>query len=542
MWARLVVLLLALSFAGAAHAATVPDRLEHLFQAGDGIAGTEEQAESLAMLEGFYRQRDMRPLWVDDRGASPRARQLATLLAQADFDALDPDDYGAGILGTLLAATDADLLAELDIRLSLGLVLFAADLGQGRTAPHVSDPELFVYRQEVDKAQVIAAAETADDLALFVDRYRPQSPRYDRLKVALADYRAMAELGGWSPIPDGPVLKPGMTDPRLGMVRRRLREWGDLTEAANLSADGEPDFYDDALVAAVERMQHRHGLEVDGVIGRNTLAAFNVPVADRIEQLVLNLERRRWLSDDLGRRHIFVNLADFNLKVVEDSETLFDTRVVVGQPYHRTPVFSHRMTYLEVNPYWHVPRSIARNELLPKIRADATFLARNTYTLLSDWSGSATVVDPNSVDWSALTPSDFNYKIRQEPGGGNALGRIKFMFPNRFNVYLHDTPAKSLFNRVQRTFSHGCIRVMDPLRLAELVLSETPNWPLERVNRTIASGRTTVVPLAEPLPIHISYLTAWANRDGAVHFRSDVYDRDVALADALMSRGRDRRL
>ncbi len=536
MWTRTVFVLISMLLgSAAAHADGLRDRLEAVLLAGLGADANEDEAETFAIVEGVYRDRDLTPIWVDETGALPRARQLARLLVQADFDALDPDDYGAAIVDTMLASGNADMLAQLDVRLSLGLVQFAADLGQGRTAPNVADPDLFPYRDRVDKAAVLSAVGTAGDIALLVDKFRPQSPRYERLRAALADYRAMAEMGGWAPIPDGPVLKPGMTDPRIGAVRARLLLWGDLAADADLSRrGGDGDFYDDALEAAVQRMQYRHGLTQDGVIGPSSLGALNVSVEDRLEQIVLNLERRRWMPEDLGARYIFVNLADFNLKVVEGDRTIHETRVVVGLPYRRTPVFSDQMSYLEFNPYWHVPPSIARRDLLPKIQADSGFLAKNGYTVFSDWSASATVVDPASVDWSAVTPQNFGYKIRQEPGGGNALGRVKFMFPNRFSIYLHDTPAKSLFDRAERSFSAGCIRVRDPMSLAEIVLEGVPDWTRDRIDETVASGRRTVVSLAEQLPVHLSYQTAWANKDRTVHFRTDIYDRDMELAEALM--------
>ena len=536
MWMRPVFCLVSLLFITAvARADDLGTRIEA--RLGDGFDGpaTEEEFETLAVVDGFYRARDMRPIWVGEAGALPRARQMADLLLLADRDGLVSGDYGAGAVGPLLAATDPGRLADLEVRLSLGLVQFVADLGEGRTAPNVADPELFPYRDKVDKPAVLEAAEGATDLAELVDGYRPHSPRYDRLRLALGDYRAMAELGGWEAISEGPTLKPEMTDPRIGQVRSRLLLWGDLSSDADLAgAGGDPDFYDEALVAAVVRMQYRHGLEQDGLIGRGTLAALNVPVEDRIDQIVLNLERRRWLPDDLGRRYVFVNLADFNLKVVDGERTIHDTRVVVGLPYRRTPVFSEEISYLELNPYWHVPPSIARRDILPRLKSDPGYLAANNYTLFSDWSAGASVVDPLSVDWSAVTPRGFGYKIRQEPGDNNALGRIKFMFPNRFSIYLHDTPAKSLFNRAERSFSSGCIRVMNPLGLAEVVLDGMPGWDRARIDRIIETGAPTVVSLAEPLPVHLSYQTAWVNKDGSVHFRSDIYERDVVLAAALM--------
>jgi murein L,D-transpeptidase YcbB/YkuD len=502
---------------------------------GVAAAGTDEEVETITVLERFYRARGHRPLWVLEASAGQRAERLSQLLAAADLDGLDPADYRADQIAARLAADTPEELARLEVLLSLGLVHYAADLGQGRTTPYVADPELFVFREEVNKEDVLQAAASAVDLDSFIDGYRPQTDRYDRQKVALAEYRALALQGGWQPIPQGETLKPGMTDPRVGQLRERLRLLGDLKPADDrAAAGGDADFYDDGMVPAVRWMQYRHGLTQDAAVGNQTLAALNMPIEKRIEQMILNLERRRWMVDDLGQRHIFVNLADQQLKLVDEPRTLLDMPVVVGKPYHRTPIFSHAMTYVEINPYWNVPPSIARDELLPKIKQDVSYLVRNNYVLFSDWSSGATVVDPQSIDWSRVSKSSFPYKIRQDSGDFNALGRVKFMFPNRFNIYLHDTPAKSLFSRPERTFSHGCIRVQDPVLLAEYVLALNEGWPRERIDAAVASGERTVVTLGKPLPVHITYLTSWVNKDGSVHFRNDVYARDATLAKALI--------
>jgi murein L,D-transpeptidase YcbB/YkuD len=502
---------------------------------GVAAAGTDEEVETITVLERFYRARGHRPLWVLEASAGQRAERLSQLLAAADLDGLDPADYRADQIAARLAADTPEELARLEVLLSLGLVRYAADLGQGRTTPYVADPELFVFREEVNKEDVLQAAASAVDLDSFIDGYRPQTDRYDRQKVALAEYRALALQGGWQPIPQGETLKPGMTDPRVGQLRERLRLLGDLKPADDrAAAGGDADFYDDGMVPAVRWMQYRHGLTQDAAVGNQTLAALNMPIEKRIEQMILNLERRRWMVDDLGQRHIFVNLADQQLKLVDEPRTLLDMPVVVGKPYHRTPIFSHVMTYVEINPYWNVPPSIARDELLPKIKQDVSYLVRNNYVLFSDWSSGATVVDPQSIDWSRVSKSSFPYKIRQDSGDFNALGRVKFMFPNRFNIYLHDTPAKSLFSRPERTFSHGCIRVQDPVLLAEYVLALNEGWPRERIDAAVASGERTVVTLGKPLPVHITYLTSWVNKDGSVHFRNDVYARDATLAKALI--------
>jgi murein L,D-transpeptidase YcbB/YkuD len=320
----------------------------------------------------------------------------------------------------------------------------------------------------------------------------------------------------------------------VALLRDRLRASSDSEEVRLAAAAlGGSELYDDQLQAAVTRFQERHGLAPDGRVGPKTLEALNVPIEQRIDQMLLSLERRRWMPDDRGQRYVFVNLADFELKVVDEPKTVLDTRVVVGAPYHRTPVFSAAMTYAEINPYWNVPSSIARNELLPKIKEDPGYLAANNFELLSDWSDSAVAIDPASIDWEGVTPDTLTYRIRQRPGAGNALGHIKFMFPNQFNVYLHDTPARSLFDKVERSFSHGCIRVYQPENFGAVVLAQD-GWSLDRIDAAIATGERTIVTLAEPLPVHIAYLTAWVNKDGTVHFRNDVYGRDAILADALL--------
>jgi murein L,D-transpeptidase YcbB/YkuD len=326
-----------------------------------------------------------------------------------------------------------------------------------------------------------------------------------------------------------------MSEPRVAALRARLLASNDAEEARLAAgAPAGPEMYDPQLEAAVLRFQHRHGLAQDGKVGPRTLAALNVPVDERIRQMVLNLERRRWMPDDRGERYVFVNLADFELKVVHEPKTVFDTRVVVGAPYHRTPAFSAEMTYLEINPYWNVPPSIARNELLPEIKADPGYLAANGFELLADWNDSATAIDPWSVDWSRIAADDFAFRLRQRPGEGNALGRIKFMFPNPFNVYLHDTPARHLFEKAERSFSHGCIRVEQPESFGAVVLDGQDDWSLELIKGAIARGERMIVPLERPLPVHVEYLTAWVNKDGTVHFRNDVYGRDARLAEALL--------
>jgi murein L,D-transpeptidase YcbB/YkuD len=516
-------------------AATLAEELVERLRTGIDAATSEAEVDALVLLGRFYQERHLAPVWVTGHGATDRAAALAGVLKDADADGLDPHAYGAEAVQALLPATRAEDLAELELRLSLGVIRITADLAAGRLEPSRVDPELFIFPAEIDQAQVIRDAADSADIAAFVGTFRPAQDEYRRLKAALAVFRQIAAAGGWPEVPDGPTLEPGMRDPRVVALRARLRATGQLgPDQDRAAAGGDPTVYDDQLVAAVERFQDRHGLEPDGRVGKATLGELNVPAEQRVRQILINLERRRWMPDDPGARYVFVNLADFHLKVVDGPKTVFDTRVVVGAPYHRTPAFSGAMTYLEINPYWHVPPSIARNELLPRIQADPGYLAAGNFDLLSGWSDGAALLDPYSIDWSRVSPEDFAFKIRQQPGPGNALGRIKFMFPNRFNVYLHDTPARALFDKNERSFSHGCIRVEHPERLGALMLEHEPGWSLKAIEAAIASGERQIVRLSAPVPVHIAYLTAWVNKDGSVHFRRDVYGRDRLLEAALL--------
>ncbi|MBT5415342.1 MAG: L,D-transpeptidase family protein [Rhodospirillaceae bacterium] len=535
----LAALVVCCLFAAPAAADHLSEALAAQLATGAGQMTSERDERDLAVLDAFYRERNMATVWVDETvGVGPTARQTAEVIADMDRNGLDPRNYGLDGIRSLMAASTPEDLAALEIRLSLAVIRLASDLSAGRLEPSKVDPEHYLTPTGVVPADVIRRAAQAPDVALFLASFEPQQDEYRRLRDTLAHYRALAAAGGWPKVAEGEeTLDPGMTDPRVVQLRARLRAEGDLDPYEDLTAQGGPaDFYDEPLKSALVTFQNRHGLEPDGRVGPATLAALNVTAEERVDQIMLNMERRRWMEDDLGRRYVFVNLADFHTKVVDGAKTVFVSRVVIGRPYFRTPVFSKDMTYVVVNPYWNVTPSIARNELLPKIKEDPGYLAAHNYELLSGWSEEAVPLDPRSIDWSTVSKSSFGYKIRQRPGEGNALGRVKFMFPNSHNIYMHDTPSKSLFNKYERTFSHGCIRVHKPREFAEVVLA-SQGWSREKIDAAIASEQSQVISLAEALPVHITYLTAWTNKDGTVHFRDDVYGRDKTLKAALLGPG-----
>jgi murein L,D-transpeptidase YcbB/YkuD len=338
-----------------------------------------------------------------------------------------------------------------------------------------------------------------------------------RLQGALELYLQIADEGGWPAVPDGPTLEPGSQDPRVMALAQRLLISGDLDRWHRAS-----DVYDDELQAAVRRFQARHGLETDARVGRNTLQALNVSVEGRIAQLRLNLERARQVFDDKPPDFLLVNVPAFEATLVRNGKAIISTKVIVGETEAETPLFEAVMRNVVINPTWSVPYSIASKELLPKIKRDQGFLARGGYDVF-DRDGRR--VDPGEIDWTSLHGNNFPYTLVQRPGSVNELGRIKFIFPNEYGVCMHDTPSKHLFARDSRAFSHGCIRVDDPVSFAERVL-EPEGWTRSDIESRLRTIETLTVPLSEPIPVIVTYLTALVDETGTVYFYRDIYGRD----------------
>jgi murein L,D-transpeptidase YcbB/YkuD len=502
----------------------VAQEIAQIVRDGQVPFGNDIDEERLFQVYAYYHLRSFTPIWVRDDGPKTKGRELLAVLRNANADGLDPNDYYVRQLGELIEQSDVRSLARLDLLLTRAFMDYGRDLSAGRVAPDSVDKEIHLNPAPVDAGKLIHGAEGADNIGPYAVSLAPQTDEYARLVAMLAEYREIAAQGGWPSVPDGETLKPGMDDPRISALRMYLSEVGDYL--------GDPDvastLFDDELVEAVKIFQARHGIDVDGAVGPATLEAINTPIEDRIATMELNLERRRWMKDDLGERYVFVNLADQFLKVVDDGRTIHEAKLVVGKPYLRTPVFDETMKYVVINPDWTVPSSIARNEYLPKLKKSAGALEAQNIRV---YAGNDQI-SPYSINWPAISKSNFRYTLRQDPGPGNALGVIKFMFPNKFSIYLHDTPSKGLFARSSRTFSHGCMRVQNPIELGEVILG-TQGWSTDRIRKVVASGKKTVVNLETPLPVHVTYLTAWVNKDGMVHFRNDVYGRDKRLKDGI---------
>lgn len=527
----LAALMLAVRPAAAQFAVSnLTDAIQQRIEFDEGsIWGDRGDARLLKLFE-FYTARQYAPLWVAEGGITAKGKAFVAALVNCESDGLIPQDYDAAGLQARLGASDLKGLADLEVRLSKALISYGHDLSAGRVQPNKVDRELYIYPEGPGPQELLNGASLNADIGAYLADLAPHTPNYARLKAKLAEYREMLAAGGWVPVPGGETLKPGMSDPRIPVLRQRLVQSRHLdAKAAAAIAPELAELYDDVLSAAVKQFQYQNGLTQDGVLGPNTLKAINISLRARIKTMELNMERRRWMEDDLGDKYIFVNLADFWLKVVDGPKTIHTAHVVVGKTYHRTPVFSENMKYIVMNPYWNVPRSIAVNEYLPKLQRDPGVLARQNISLISQ-SGT---VDPYAVDWNNVSKRSFNFRLRQDSGGRNALGRLKFLFPNKHNVYIHDTPSKSLFKRTVRSFSHGCVRVQNPVDLAAVLLKDEGNWTKDAILQQIASGKRRTVSLKTQIPVHITYLTAWVNKDGSVHFRNDIYGRDKRLAEAL---------
>ncbi len=502
--------------------ATVNDELESIF-AGQAVSafGT---AVDLDRLRPAYETQAYSPIWVTSGGVSKAALGLLIVIQRAGEDGLNPADYKSGIPEPMSQVRSYRDLAHLEILLSNAFVNLARDIYSGRTTPAISSRDIVIARkQEAAQAWLDAARLIGPDKV--IRSLMPQHRQYAQLRSMLAGYRLLADRGGWPQVPDGETLKPDMVDPRVSAVRSNIQARG--YDAIDGGED--PDLYDRDLQFAIEHFQKRHGLDVDGAIGPATLAALNMTAEDRVQQIIVNLERWRWLPDDLGNRYVLVNQAQFFLEVIDSGQVVDTRRVIVGKPYHKSPMFSDLIKYTEFNPTWTVPQSIARSEFLPKLRRDPGYLSRNDYVL----QGNSGRIDPYAVDWLSVPSRPFPYRIVQQPGDKNALGQVKFMFPNKFSVYLHDTPSRNLFSRTGRAFSHGCIRVDKPLDFAEVLLRHDQGIDRTQIDSIVGSRKLTRVNLQTPVPVHLTYFTAWIDENGVPQFYNDIYDRDTIVSKVI---------
>ena len=484
----------------------------------------------------FYRTRGYRLGWFKKDKLVPQANTFLQVINKATREGLNPADYKVKDFNALFqqyqgAQEDSvkqKLQQEIDVALSAAYFNYASDFYRGTVNPRKLDNiEWSVKRNKIKlhKALQTILRERSSRYPYY--QFEPLHEEYDRLRTALAQYREIRKQGGWPKIENVKSnLHQGQTSAAVPLLRKRLLP-------ANQATAPRPDslVYDAELEKAVKDFQERHGLKPDGSLGKETLRLMNVPLDDRIDQIIINMERWRWIPKpkEMERKHIFVNIPEFELYAKDKGKTVFNMRVVVGKVMNSTPIFSDKLEYIVFSPYWYIPFSIIENEMMPHLLADPGWLERMDMEVVQGNGKAAVPVDPYSIDWSAITKETFKYAIRQRPGPKNPLGDIKFIFPNEHEVYLHHTAAEQLFNQTQRGFSHGCIRVEKPVQLAQFLLSGKPQWNEPTIQEAMHGGEERYENLKEKIPVYIVYFTSWVDDQGQIHFRDDFYGHDKEL-------------
>jgi len=476
----------------------------------------------------FYDMRAFAPAWTDGTGPTARGLAVRDVLRTAWTDGLTgvavppaPQETGASL--------SSEAIARHDVALTRALVDYASRAISRRPvwAPLIAGGLDGALRD-------IATEDPNASRPGRLFRLLSEDDRSARLRRGLLGYQALAEAGGWPTINvDGPKIEPGDHHPDVLEIRARLRATGDLPDQDNAAPAPDSDVLDPTLATAVQVFQARHGLAVDGKVGPQTRAAMAITADQRVRQMTLNLRRLREMPPTPGGRSIEVNIAGAALEGRQDGVTVFRTDVIVGKKDRPTPELRSAINQVVLNPTWTVPTSIAQRDILPKLRNDPTYLSSHGFQLFDGWTNAAAEIDPATIDWHSPTVNIRAMRLRQAPGRGNALGEIKFLFPNSHDVYLHSTPSRGLFAHSTRTFSSGCVRVRDPLDLAAFLMSEPDTWTTDTLKRQIARGGTRTLQPPQSVPLSIIYLTAWVEESGTVQFRRDLYGSDVRALAAL---------
>ncbi|MSU90028.1 L,D-transpeptidase family protein [Rhodobacteraceae bacterium 2CG4] len=471
----------------------------------------------LAAVVGVYQQHDFAPVWT-----APRAEALLAALDQAGRHGLPAGRYDEALLRGGEPGTPA-----YEVAMTRAFLTYARDVNSGLLEPRRVDSDIVVSPKRPDPFALLEGLATAPDAAGYLEALAPSHPHYAALQAEKARLEQLVAADIWGdPVPAGPTLRQGDSGPRVAALRRRLA----AMESLEL---GEAPVFDAPLAMVVKAFQRSRRLSDDGVVGPTTLAVLNAQPEDRLKQVLVNLERQRWLNYDRGTRYILVNQAAFTAQLIDQGEVTLDTRVVIGTNEHRTQEFNDSMTYMVVNPTWHVPRSIATEEMLPKLQRNPGALGSSMQIM----TRGGTRINPMLVDFRRFTRSNFPFVIKQRPGPGNALGKVKFMFPNQFSIYLHDTPAKHLFGRDVRAYSHGCVRVQKPFELAHALLAPQADDPQGYFRTLLDGGKERRVNLEQPVPIYLTYHSAFVGADGTVGYASDIYGRDARVFEALQAEG-----
>lgn len=479
-------------------------------------------------LQRFYSARDYQLIWVTPEQESSLLDIALAFIANADTEGLDSRDYHLEQLQQYRSHLDEPnhSMVELEVRITQSLLMLTQDLARGRLSATAADEDWHIRQPSFDAVLFLLEAVTSGDLQQSLNALTTRKISYQLLKQTLARYRELANNHtSWTQIPNVPLIRPGAKHKIIPLVRKRIAEAYIVDEIIeyNLGHNSSHD-YDEELVAAIKVFQEQHGLNTDGIIGKNTIQALNTTLNWKIRQLRINMERLRWLPRNLGERYLLVNLAGFWLAAAEHGEHVLNMRIIVGRDYRSTPSFSSQVSHMVANPYWNIPASIARKDLLSKQQKNPDYFSTANIKVYANYNYAAGAIDPGTIDWHAIK-TGFPYVLRQDPGENNALGTIKFMFSNPFDIYLHDTPSKSLFHKDIRAFSSGCIRLEKPLKLAAFALGEQ-NKSTE-FSTELKRGKTKTINLPQQLPIYLVYITTWVDKLNKVHFSPDIYGRDA---------------
>ena len=472
-----------------------------LASAGDNltIKGIQLPGE---MLAESYASANDEPIWTDDGGLGPRGATLLDTLQAAKTAGMDMLDPQLAAITQQVTAKSPDDIAALELLLSGTLLAALKDSGD------LAPPALL-------------AASRQGDARSFLADHLPSNFFYWRLRHALPLYTRYAAASNWPQVPSGPKLEKGMSDARVAILGQRLLASGELAQLGP-----QPERFDDGLAAALMKFQASHGLDPDGKLGAQTLAALNVLPAQRLQQVLLNLQRFRKLNTAMGQRFLYINVAGMELSLVEHGQVTFFNKVIVGRKDRPTPLLQSVIRRIDFNPTWVVPPKIARNDEVARMRSDPSFFRTHNIRVYDGWGADAHEINPESVDWTQYGPNNMPFALRQDPGPENALGPVKFDFANDYAVYVHGTPVQSLFQLSARSLSSGCVRAEHPVDLAKYLLRNDHNWPAARIDDVVHKATTISAPLADPLPIMLTYQTAWVDADGVVQFRADIYGLD----------------
>ncbi|CRL14322.1 L,D-transpeptidase family protein [Phaeobacter italicus] len=497
-------------------------------QVGAFKQAVAEAASASEPVAQFYRDTKFEPIWTgSDESSRLRRAALFRALEEAGTHGL-PDRSAeiADLMNILRNVQTTRDLGRAEVAMSRALVNYAADLQTGLLEPRRIDEGIVRKKHQPDFASYLTGIRDQAPVA-FLRSLAPQNPQYQALLREKMRLEALQAAGGWGPTVSAKKLERGDQGGAVIALRNRLIEMGYLERSASLR-------YDTALEGAVQKFQAAHGLEADGVAGAGTISEINKPVSARLKSVLVAMERERWLTPDRGERHILVNQTDFTAKIIDNGEVTFQTRSVIGKDHsdRRSPEFSDVMEHMVINPSWYVPRSIITKEYLPKLKANPNAVG---HIEITDSRGRK--VNRSTADFSQYTARNFPYAMRQPPSRKNALGLVKFMFPNKYNIYLHDTPQKSLFQREVRAFSHGCIRLAQPFEFAYALLAKQTENPKQFFDRILSSGKETKVDLEQQVPVHLIYRTAFVTPEGRAEYRRDVYGRDAKVWAALERAG-----